>query len=128
MLEGYSFWGTTNIKIAAGEATLGGKVRSIDPVTHLIKPDGQKQITFWFESGTGTSGEFKKQMELKWHEMTCDDESPIRYIRAALENRDALLSLVKKAEPIQVINKNNQTLLVPVNASPQKKLEMLRAI
>ncbi|NDB81996.1 MAG: hypothetical protein EB127_04540 [Alphaproteobacteria bacterium] len=126
MLEGYSFWGTTNIKVASAVATFGAKIRKIDPVTHIIKENGEKQITFWFESGD--SGNVKKEMEAKWNEMTCDEESPIRYVRAALENRETLLGLVKKAEPMQIVEKNNQTLFIPVNATAEKKLAILRAI
>jgi len=125
-MEGTSFWGTTNIKVASAVAAFGGKLRSSDPVTHIIREDGSRQVTFWFESGAGDK--VRTEMEAKWFEMKSDSESPIRYVRAALENRETLLGLVKKAEPIQVIERGGQTLLVPLNAKPELKKAILKAI
>jgi hypothetical protein len=67
-------------------------------------------------------------MEVKWSEMKSDEESKVRYIRAALENRETLLGLVKRAEPIQIIQRGGQTLIVPLNAKPELKKAILRAI
>ena len=125
-MEGQSFWGTTNIKVASAVAAFGGKLRQTDPVTHIIKEDGSRQVTFWFESGTGDK--FRAEMDAKWNDMKSDSESPIRYVRAALENRETLLGLVKRAEPIQVIQRGGQTLLVPLNAKPELKKAILKAI
>lgn len=125
-MEGTSFWGTTNIKVASAVAAFGGKLRPSDPVTHIIREDGSRQVTFWFESGAGDK--VRTEMEAKWFEMKSDSESPIRYVRAALENRETLLGLVKKAEPIQVIERGGQTLLVPLNAKPELKKAILKAI
>ena len=125
-MEGSSFWGTTNIKVASAVAAFGGRLRASDPVTHIIREDGSRQVTFWFESGAGDR--VKMEMEAKWLEMKSDPESPIRYVRAALENRETLLGLVKKAEPIQVIERGGQTLLVPLNAKPELKKAILKAI
>jgi hypothetical protein len=36
--------------------------------------------------------------------------------------------LVKRAEPIQIIKRGGQTLLVPINAKPELKKAILRAI
>ena len=67
-------------------------------------------------------------MEKNWNEMTSDPEHPIRYIRAALENRETLLGLVKRAEPIQIIQRGEQTLIVPLNAPSERKKAILKAI
>ena len=125
-MEGQSFWGTTNIKVASAVAAFGGKLRTSDPVTHIIKEDGSRQVTFWFESGA--SDKIRSEMETKWADMKSQSESPIRYVRAALENRETLLGLVKKAEPIQVLQRGGQTLLVPLNAKPELKKAILKAI
>ena len=125
-MEGTSFWGTTNLKVASAVAAFGGRLRASDPVTHLIKEDGSRQVTFWFESGDGDK--IKMEMEVKWGDMKSDPESAVRYVRAALENRETLLGLVKKAEPIQVIERGGQTLIVPLNAKPELKKAILRAI
>lgn len=125
-MEGQSFWGTTNIKVASAVAAFGGKLRQSDPVTHIIREDGTRQVTFWFESGTGDK--VRAEMDAKWNEMKSDPESPIRYVRAALENRETLLGLVKRAEPIQVLQRGGQTLLVPLNAKPELKKAILKAI
>lgn len=127
MTEGASYWGTTNIKVASAVAAFGGTLRNPDPVTHTILDSGSRQITFWFNSG-GQGAEAKKEMEVRWAEMSSDEESPIRYVRAALENRETLLGLVKRAEPIQIIKRGGQTLLVPLNAKPELKKAILRAI
>jgi len=67
-------------------------------------------------------------MERTWADMQSDQESPIRYVRAALENRETLLGLVKRAEPIRIIQIGGQTLMVPENASPERKKALLRHI
>lgn len=125
-MEGQSFWGTTNIKVASAVAAFGGKLRQSDPVTHIIREDGTRQVTFWFESGTGDK--VRAEMDAKWNDMKSDSESPIRYVKAALENRETLLGLVKRAEPIQVLQRGGQTLLVPLNAKPELKKAILKAI
>lgn len=90
-----AYWGTTNIKVASAVASFGAKPRSLDPVTRTIKEDGSTQATFWFEAGAGA--EARAEMERPWSEMKSDPESPIRYVRAALENRETFLGLLKRA-------------------------------
>jgi len=121
-----AFWGTTNIKVASAVATYGGKLRSIDGVTTQVYEDGRRQTTFWFQAdGAGTMA--RDEMQCPWAEMKSDIESPIRYIRAALENRETLLGLVKnKVEPIRIIKRGNQTLLIPENAKPELKKSILK--
>ena len=124
---GEAFWGTTNIKVASAVAAFGGKLRTQDPVTRFIKPDGTQQVTFWFQSD-GQGDLIKKEMEKNWAEMKSDPEDAIRYVRAALENRETLLGLVKRAEPIRVIQTGGQTLIVAENARPELKKAILKHI
>ena len=122
-----SFWGTTNIKVAAAASAFGAKLRQMDPVTCIIKEDtGQRQFTFWFTISGGE--EAKSEMERTWADMKSDEESPIRYVRAALENRETLLGLMKRAEPIMSIKRGGQTLLVSERASPELKRAMLKKL
>lgn len=125
-MEGHTYWGTTNLKVASAVAAFGAKPRPIDPVTRVIK-DGQQQVTFWFISD-GNGDIARNEMERTWADMQSDQESPIRYVRAALENRETLLGLVKRAEPIRIIQIGGQTLMVPENASPERKKALLRHI
>jgi hypothetical protein len=121
-----AFWGTTNIKVASAVASFGAKPRSIDPVTRVIKDDGSAQATFWFETGAGA--EARAEMERPWSEMKSDPESPIRYVRAALENRETLLGLLKRAVPVRVIQRGGQTLLVSENATLEQRKAILKHI
>jgi hypothetical protein len=121
-----AFWGTTNIKVASAVASFGAKPRSIDPVTRVIKDDGSAQATFWFETGAGA--EAKAEMERPWSEMKSHPESPIRYVRAALENRETLLGLLKRAVPVRVIQRGGQTLLVSENATLEQRKAILKHI
>jgi hypothetical protein len=121
-----AFWGTTNIKVASAVASFGAKPRSIDPVTRVIKDDGSAQATFWFETGAGA--EARAEMERPWSEMKSDPESPIRYVRAALENRETLLGLLKRAVPVRVIQRGGQTLLVSENATSEQRKAILKHI
>jgi len=122
-----SFWGTTNIKVAAAASAFGAKLRQSDPVTCIIKEDtGQRQFTFWFSISGGDDA--KAEMERTWADMKSDPESPIRYVRAALENRETLLSLMKRAEPIMSIQRGGQTLLVSERASPELKRAILKKL
>ena len=122
-----SFWGTTNIKVAAAASAFGAKLRQSDPVTCIIKEDtGQRQFTFWFSISGGDDA--KAEMERTWADMKSDPESPIRYVRCALENRETLLGLIKRAEPILSIQRGGQTLLVSERASPELKRAMLKKL
>lgn len=121
-----SFWGTTNIKVAAAASAFGAKLRQSDPVTCIVKEDGHRQYTFWFTISGGE--EAKAEMERTWADMKSDPESPIRYVRAALENRETLLGLIKRAEPILSIHRGGQTLLVSERASPELKRAMLKKL
>jgi len=60
--------------------------------------------------------------------MRCDIESPIRYMRAVLENRETLLGLVKRTEVVRFIRTGEQTLLVAENARPELKKAILKHI
>ncbi len=122
-----SFWGTTNIKVAAAASAFGAKLRQSDPVTCIIKEDtGQRQFTFWFSISGGDDA--KAEMERTWADMKSDPESPIRYVRAALANRETLLGLMKRAEPIMSIQRGGQTLLVSERASPELKRAILKKL
>jgi len=117
-----SFWGTTNLKVAAAASAFGAKPRPNDPCTCSVHEDGRRQYTFWFSSG---GAEAKTEMECSWSEMKSPAESAIRYVRAALENREAWLGLMKRAEPIMIIKRGEQTLLVPEKAKPELKRKLL---
>ena len=51
-----SFWGTTNLKVAAAATAFGATLRQLDPVTCIVKEGGQRQVTFWFSS-SGPDGD-----------------------------------------------------------------------
>ena len=121
-----SFWGTTNIKVAAAASAFGAKLRQSDPVTCIVQEGGHRRYTFWFTISGGE--EAKAEMERTWADMKSDPESPIRYVRAALENRETLLGLIKRAEPILSVSRGGQTLLVSERASPELKRAMLKKL
>ena len=124
-----SFWGTTNLKVAAAATAFGATLRQLDPVTCIVKAEtGQRQVTFWFSSSGPDGDEARAEMERTWGEMKSDKESAIRFVRAALENRETLLGLVKRAEPILSIQRGGQTLLVPEKARPELKRALLNKL
>jgi hypothetical protein len=112
--------------VAAAVSAFGAKVRQSDPVTCIVKEDGHRQFTFWFNISGGE--EAKAEMERTWADMKSDEESAIRYVRAALENRETLLGLMKRAEPIISIQRGGQTLLVSERASPELKRAILKKL
>jgi len=120
-----SFWGTTNLKDAAVSAAAGAALRPYDPVTCTVNEDGRSQYTFWFSGG---GEEAHAQMQLSWSAMTCDPESWIRYARAALENRETLMGLMRRCERILIIKRGGQTLLVPERARPEIKRDLLKKL
>jgi hypothetical protein len=93
-----------------------------------VKEGGQRQVTFWFSSSGPDGEEARAEMERTWGEMKSDKESAIRFVRAALENRETLLGLVKRAEPILSIQRGGQTLLVPEKARPELKRALLNKL
>jgi len=120
-----SFWGTTNIKVAAAAAAYGAKLRPMDPVTRIVK-DGREQVTFWFTDGEGQDA--RAEMERTWAEMKSPEDASIRFVRAALQNRETLLGLVKRAERILSIQRGGQTLLVAEKARPELKKAILNKL
>lgn len=120
-----SFWGTTNIKVAAAASAFGAEMRKSDPVTCIVEESGHRKFTFWFSGG---GEEAKTEMERTWAEMKSEAEASIRYVRAALENRETLLGLMKRAEPIISVKRGGQTLLVSERASPELKRAILRKL
>jgi hypothetical protein len=125
-MQGESFWGTTNLKVAAGASAFGAKLRQVDPVTRCQRDDGSEQVTFWFSSGDGDM--VKSDLERNWVDMKSDVESPIRYVRAALENRETLLGLVKRSQPVKIVKNGSQTLVISANATEAQKRAILRHI
>jgi hypothetical protein len=126
-----SFWGTTNLKVAAAATAFGATLRQLDPVTCIVKADtGQRQVTFWFSSSGPDGEEARAEMERTWSEMKSDKESAIRFVRAALENRETLLGLCKHKDlqPILSIQRGGQTLLVPEKARPELKRALLNKL
>jgi len=121
-----SFWGTTNIKVAAAAAAYGAQLRQMDPVTRIVKEDGREQVTFWFTDGEGQDA--RAEMERTWAEMKSPEDASIRFVRAALENRETLLGLVKRAERILSIQRGGQTLLVAEKARPELKKAILNKL
>ena len=122
-----AYWGTTNIKVASAVASFGAKPRQLDPVTRTIKEDGSTQATFWFEAGAGA--EAKAEMERSWAEMKSDPESPIRYVRAALENRETFLGLLRTSVPVRIVQtRGGQTLLISENATQEQRRAILKHI
>jgi len=121
-----SFWGTTNIKVAAAASAFGAKLRQSDPVTCIVEEGGHRKFTFWFS--TSVDQDVKSEMECTWADMKSDPEAPIRYVKAALQNRETLLSLMKRAEPILSIKRGSQTLLISERASPELKRAMLKKL
>jgi hypothetical protein len=120
-----SFWGTTNIKVAAAASAFGAQLRRSDPVTCIVEESGHRKFTFWFSTG---GEEAKAEMERTWADMKSDSESAIRYVRAALENRETLLGLLKRAEPVLSVKRGSQTLLVSERASPELKRAILKKL
>jgi len=117
------------LKVAAAATAFGATLRQLDPVTCIVKADtGQRQVTFWFSSSGPDGEEARAEMERTWSEMKSDKESAIRFVRAALENRETLLGLVKRAEPILSIQRGGQTLLVPEKARPELKRALLNKL
>ena len=117
------------MKVAAAATAFGATLRQLDPVTCIVKADtGQRQVTFWFSSSGPDGDEARAEMERTWGEMKSDKESAIRFVRAALENRETLLGLVKRAEPILSIQRGGQTLLVPEKARPELKRALLNKL
>jgi hypothetical protein len=121
---------TRDTKLAALCCTLGIPLRQEDPIVRIVE-GGRERITYFFETNS-TCGKwtFKEVCSLyaKDDLNTTDPENPINYVKAAFHNRERLLDLINKAQPLGMINKGSKCLLISMNASEQMKNKLFKLL
>jgi len=121
---------TRDTKLAALCCTLGIPLRQEDPIVRIIE-DGRERVTYYFETNS-TCGKwtFKDVCNAFKDDglPNSDPENPINYIKMAFHNRERLLDLINKAQPLGMINKGGKCLLISMNASEQMKKKLFKLL
>lgn len=121
---------TIDIKMAAVLITTGIPLRKTDPVTCFVETVNGKrheQFTFWFEVFDDEKKKLSQDtMNAFWQfkegVFLLDQEHPLYYIIAALENREVLLHWIRsKVEPIKRVTFGNKDILLSERARPALK-------
>lgn len=131
-----------NTRIIAGALVAGGKFANEKPLLDTIeqvdgKPkrtvtwvmDGDTKLSFRpdFEAEDITFEEFKERFEnLEWCEANADH--PISYLRAYSDMMNRLRDKIRTMKPMLLVRKGRRTALIPADASPEKKREILSMI
>lgn len=135
-----TFW-TTSLDLAACLVALHFKMRAGDPITRVIRSQGDKETcTFYFES-TAANPDFgtlvASEVMRAWRaEEVCEMRkknpaaySLIDYLRTAFQNRSLLIDAIKtKVTPMGAHEVNGHTAFLPLNASPALQAKMKRMI
>lgn len=115
---------TTNIKVATALSVLGFEMHE-EPVSRIVRSDGKESTVFWFKSrnASGESAESVFHGMTKGGEMLAikDPENVINYIRAALANRDELISLIRSTPRFVVVETNGKRIAIREGAGKEAR-------
>lgn len=121
---------TRDTKLASCLCTLGIPLRSEDPIMDVRK-DGERIVHYFFEQKSPDGSKTFEQVTKDWNNQNLhlqDPENPVNYVRAALYNRERLLDLMNKAQPLGMIQRGDKCLLISLNATDEKKKAMFKLL
>jgi len=122
--SGEQYYYTTNLKAAVALATTGFKLKS-PPISRTTRDDGRESVVFWFETlnGEGRSAEDVVRSVTKEADVlnASDPENPLNYIRAALMNRDVLVTLLKQTPKYVVVETNGKRIALREDATEEDR-------
>jgi len=119
---------TKNLKLATALSTMGIPFRKERAFSIVEDADrgNQREVTFFFtDTPDGLGGRIMQTWEKGWSAIT-NQEDPLAYIRAALENRERILDAMNNATPLVKKSFGKATLLISKNATPELKKKLSR--
>lgn len=127
VLGGESYYYTTNLKVAVALATMGFPL-SKRPISRTVRADEKESIVFWFESKNqeGRNAKSVASAVTKDAEMLAesDPENPLNYIRAALLNRDVLVTMLKQTPKYVTLETNGKRIFIREDATEEERRQI----
>lgn len=117
LLGGY---GTTNTKFAAALSCLGHEIKDARRI-------GEGQVAFFFDDNAELR-QFEAAFHEPWGQYALAEDHVIYHLRGALENRDQLIILLKRASVRCEVKQDGKTFSVPLNASREKLTNMIHRL
>ena len=121
---------TRDTKMAACLCTLGVPMRSEDPIVDVRK-DSERIVHYFFEQKSADGVWTFEGVAKDWNNQDLhkeDPENPINYIKFALYNRERLLDLINKAQPLGMVQRGDSFALVSLNASEKTKKAIFKML
>lgn len=101
--KGSTIYYVKNLDLAVCLLSLGIRLRSDPPLTHVRYPDGFDEVTFNFDSesedGTIRTNDMIKAFSNDMQFIEKNPEHPMSYAMSAIKNRASLLDVIKNSVP-----------------------------
>ena len=120
---------TSNTALAAALSAVGIALAE-KPFVRVVG-DGIRgeRVVWFFEPQSSCGKHLTAELIAAWSDSAwhlANPEHPFAYIKAALMNREALVTKIKQDVPIACISRRGKFAFLPLNASPQTEEMFLR--
>lgn len=117
VLDGYM---TNQTKLAAILSALGHDIRGARRIN-------ERGVAFFFEDCAELRS-FALAYEKPWGEYVLDEDHPLYHMRGALENRESLIVLLKRASVRVEVKQGGKRFFLPLNASKETLTNMVQKL
>ena len=120
---------TSNTALAAALSAVGIALAE-KPFVRVVGDGIRGERVVWFFDPQSSCGKYQTAeliaawSDNAWH--LANPEHPFAYIKAALMNREALVTKIKQDVPIACISRRGKFAFLPLNATPQTEDLFLR--
>jgi hypothetical protein len=120
---------TSNTALAAALSAVGLPVAA-KPLVRVVGDGIRGERVIWFFEPQSPCGKYKTSelitawSDNSWH--MANPEHPFAYIKAALVNRESLVTKIKQNVPLACISRRGKFAFLPLDASPQTEDLFLR--
>ena len=120
---------TSNTALAAALSALGIPLAQ-KPFVRVVGDGIRGERVVWFFEPQSADGTYQtKSLIEAWNDDTwhlANPEHPFAYIKAALMNRESLVTKIKQDVPLAYISRREKFAFLPLNASPRTEDLFLR--
>ena len=120
---------TSNTALAAALSAVGIPLAD-KPLVRVVGDGIRGERVIWFFEPQSQCGKYRTSelitawSDNAWH--IANPEHPFAYIKAALVNRESLVTKIKQDVPLACISRRGKFAFLPLNASPQTEDLFLR--
>ena len=120
---------TSNTALAAALAAVGIPLAE-KPFVRVVGDGIRGERVIWFFDPQSRCGKYKtSELIAAWSDNNrhiANPEHPFAYIKAALMNRESLVTKIKQDVPLACISRRGKFAFLPLNATPQTEDLFLR--